>query len=248
MGLALLVHGGPGTGKSTLANTAPGPRLWLDTEAAGEYLTGKVITWNDLGTLPDGIDENTTVIVNVIGDQSMAIFQSVYQWLVTGKHPFRSVIVDSLTALQKRVVDKQSPVGGGDPDYVTIARVFDRMVRELKDMKVHQTNPLDAVVFICETEQKINDKIVGPFQPGLIGKAGASVAHIPDVCGFTQLHFDEEGKPYQTLIIMPFSNVTAKDRTSPPGVNGLSAVYGHTITNPNLPEMIQVVNNSKSVA
>lgn len=248
MGLALLVHGGPGTGKSTLASSAPGPRLLMDTEAGGEYIAGKVITWTDLGKIPAGLDADTTVIVNIVGDQSLAIFQSLYQWLVSGKHPFKSVIVDSVTALQKRVIDKLTPIGGGDPDWMTIARVFERMIRELKDLKIHPVNPVEAVIFICETEQKITDKVQGPYQPALVGKMGHSIAHIPDVCGFTTLVVDKDGNVSQNLQIVPFNNVIAKDRTSPPGRVGLSSTFGHTLVNPNIPAMLQVLNQTQPVA
>lgn len=248
MGLSIALHGGPGTGKTTLASTAPGPRLHIDTEGGAEWLAGHVIEWTDLGNLPTAINPETTVTVAVAGDTAMATFQTVYQWLMSGKHPFKSVILDSLTEMQKRLIDKLSPIGGGDPDWTTLLRLTERMVRELKDLKNHPTAPLEAVVFVTGTQQKTTDKVQGPLHPSMTGKMAENLPHFVDVCGHTTLVVNDDQTITTYLQILPGNNIVAKDRTSPPGRAGLSTYYGHTIVNPNIAELLAVLNQQQSVA
>src|SRR4051812_37348502 len=103
MGLSLLVHGLPGKGKSTLANTAPGPRLVLDVEGGSNWLPGKKVYWTDVNQPPPmDIDADTTVILNIPNPNTLLM---AYQWLSTREHKFQSVILDSLSEMQKRFVD-----------------------------------------------------------------------------------------------------------------------------------------------
>jgi len=250
MGLSIALHGGPGMGKTTLAATAPGPRLHIDTEGGNEWLAGKVTPWTDLGKLPEGIDEATTVTVNVSGDHAIEIFQAIYQWLMSGKHPFNSVILDSLSEMQQRIIDKQTPIGAGDPDWVSVVRIMSKMIRDLKDLKNHPVKPLQAIIFICGTDQKMSDKRVIAIQPALTGQLATKLPHFVDVCGYTTLVWDTENQSHvQYLQILPMDDVLkVKDRTSPPGRVGLSSTYGPTIVNPNIITMLQVVNQAQAVA
>lgn len=245
MGLSILLHGGPGTGKSTLSATAPGPRLLIDTEGGGEWTSGKVITWTELGTLPAGIDADTTVVVSVT---NISTFQTLYQWLMSGKHPFNSVILDSVSEMQKRVIDSMAAIGT-DPDWTVLLRTMEKMIRDLKDLKIHPVKPVEAVVFICGTQSKMTDKVAGPWTPMLTGNLANTISHYVDVCGFATLSFNPEDHTItQQLQIIPFNNITAKDRTSQQGKAGLSATFGPILVNPNISNLVQVANQSQAVA
>lgn len=248
MGLSSLIYGAPGTGKSSLIMTAPGPRLHIDTEGGGEWLAGKVIPWTDLGAIPSGIDANTTVTAPVVGPNAMATFQALFQWLVSGKHPFDSIGLDSISEMQNRVVEKQTPVGGGDPDWIAVQRIVKTMIRELHDLKFHPTKPISAILFVAGMQTNITEKKIVSILPALSGQLAAKIPHAVDVCGFTTLVPNKE-KPNglsQHFQIMPLDDIlTAKDRTSPPGRAGLSTYYGHTLVEPNISEMLQVLEQAK---
>lgn len=254
MGLSIIIHGGPGMGKSALAATAPGPRLQIDTEGGNEWLAGKVIMWTDLSSLPEGIDENTTVSVTVSGDKAMETFQTVYQWLMVGRHPFKSVIMDSLSEMQSRIKDKVTPVGGGDPDWTIIQPVTEKMIRDLKDLKTHTSNPLTCIVFVSGSKVEKNKDAVLSIQPALAGQLGTKVAHFVDVCGYTTLVKDPENPLaingyVQYLQIMPDEAeiLKVKDRTSPPGRAGISTMLGPVIAKPSIPVMLEALEQAKQI-
>ena len=51
--LSVLVYGDSKSGKTTLAMTAPEPRLLLDVEAASRFVQAKKVHWNPLdGSAP----------------------------------------------------------------------------------------------------------------------------------------------------------------------------------------------------
>lgn len=237
MGLSVLIHGGPGTGKSTLSESAPGPRIVLDSEGGGEWRDGKVITWSNMASLPDGIDAGSTVLVPII---TAATLDKVFQWLHSGKHPFRSAIMDSLSEVQKRVADSVPPNSKGETDWITIQRVMGKIIRDFKDLKVNPIRPLDCVVFITGTQENK----AGIQVPSLSGKLAEESPHYVDLTGYTTLAWDEEIKDMtQWLQIVPMGAVMAKDRTKV-----LSRTFGPSIKNPNLVDLINTANQAKAAS
>lgn len=79
-----LVYGKNGTGKTHLGGTFPGPKIFLDINERG-----------------------LRSVVGAEGDQkkrsieTFEMFQMAYWYLKNGKHPFKTVVVDHLTNLQK---------------------------------------------------------------------------------------------------------------------------------------------------
>jgi len=81
--LTLLVHGGPGAGKSWLANSAPGPRLLFDAEGRAQHLKKmpertpqRLARWNPRDAIPaESSDPDVTTVVSVRawGDAEMAL-------------------------------------------------------------------------------------------------------------------------------------------------------------------------------
>lgn len=84
-----LIHGPQGAGKSTLASTMAeiGPLLYIDLP--GEYGTrsfeGSPYAKN----------------IQVVRPDSVTAFDDIYWELAKGNHPFKAVVLDSMTALQK---------------------------------------------------------------------------------------------------------------------------------------------------
>ena len=112
--LCMLVHGDPGTGKSWLGQSTPTPRLVLDAEGGsrtpwravnGQGVRQKMVTWDPTKEDPPKAGDWETCHVAV---RDFTDVQKAYDWLLTGRHPFKSVVLDSLTEIQKRCKDSIS--------------------------------------------------------------------------------------------------------------------------------------------
>ena len=142
--LTIVVHGESGVGKSWFADTAPAPRLILDVEGGVRFTPSKKVRWDVRQEPPSDAE---TVVVTV---QKREVAGQAYQWLNSGQHPFRSVVIDSLTEFQKRIFDdlvgtaRRRPIDWGD-QFV----IIDSLVRCYRDLVEHRDKPLEAVVFVC---------------------------------------------------------------------------------------------------
>jgi hypothetical protein len=84
-----MIHGPQGSGKTTLASTIAelGPCLFID-------LTGEKGTRSFRGA---PWEKN----IKIARPVSVTALDDVFWWLAAGNHPFNSVVIDSLTAVQK---------------------------------------------------------------------------------------------------------------------------------------------------
>jgi hypothetical protein len=157
-----------------------------------------------------------------------------YQWLAAGKHPFRSVVVDSISEVQQRCVDA---IAGTEQmkiqDWGELARKVSALVRSYRDLLVHPTNPLDAVVFTAMTKQGQD----GKFYPYVQGQLATSLPYYIDVIGFLKAQISEEGQFTNFLLTKPHLNYEAGDRTG---------IYQTIITNPRIDEMVDQFCNQTS--
>lgn len=241
--LAILIHGEPGVGKSWLGQTAPAPRLVLDAEGGsrspkridpetGRAVKIKTVVWDPHSDAPPaaaGDWETSRVVV-----RDFTTVERVFEYLNTGQHPFRSVVLDSLTELQKRCKDN---IRSGDE--VMNERMWgillDRMeskIREFRDLVFHPTRPIEALVLLALTFEK-NAK----FKPAVQGALGTSLPGYLDTIGYLAAVVDESGEEERRLLIRPHDRYEAKDRT-----HTLRDHYGPVIVNPDVSEMLRVLN------
>lgn len=230
MSLSIIVHSEPGVGKTRLANTAPAPRLILDAESGSRFLPSPKIEWDPL-TQPmpvaDGTWENCVVYARTYAQVSM-----VDQWLCSGQHPFRSVSMDTITEVQKRLVDQVAGVEQPtQQQWGDILRGLEDMARKWRDLLVHPTNPLEVVCVLAQTHFK-DDK----FRPWVKGQLELSLPGFFDVVGYMHTEIDMTnpgGRPLRKLLIAPQGMFVAKDRT-----DYLTEAYGTVITNPDITQML----------
>ena len=86
--ISMFIHGWWGAGKSWLSASAPAPRLVLDTEGGYHDTAGKHILWNPQEPLPQELDKETSVIVDV---NEWSVVESVMNILRSGDHPFETI-------------------------------------------------------------------------------------------------------------------------------------------------------------
>lgn len=243
--LAILIHGEPGMGKSWLGQTAPAPRLVLDAEGGSrspkriDPVTGKAVRipqvlWDPHSDNPPepGEWESCRVVV-----RDFETVERVHEYLLAGHHPFRSVVVDSLTELQKRCKDN---IRSGDE--VMNERMWgillDRMelkLRQMRDLVFHPTKPIEALVLLALTIEKGYK-----FRPAVQGALGTSLPGYLDTIGYLTTVTTDTGQDERRLLIQPHERFEAKDRT-----HTLHEHYGRVIVNPNIAAMLDVLNNEE---
>lgn len=230
-----MIHGEPGVGKSRLGDTAPAPRLILDSEGRAKYLPSQPkVYWDPMTQAPpvnDGTWETCVVAVpNVI------IFNQAFQWLRSGQHPFRSVIVDSIMEVQKRIIDE---VSGTDqlttPDWGVLLRRLEKLVRDYRDLTLVESNGVQVVVFTCGSSQRD-----GKYHPHLQGQMRDTMPYYLDLVGYLFVQPDADGNLVRRLLTAPHPQFIAKD-----GTDALPSV----IDNPNLGVMFaQIEQHANLIA
>jgi len=233
--LTLVVHGESGTGKSYLADTAPGPRLILDVEGGTNFTPSRKVPWDPRGPVPAGVgpDDSVVVLITKFDDVDRA-----FQWLPTGQHPFRSVIIDSLSELQKRAIDMIAGTSQmQQSDYGALLRKIEANVRSFRDLKM---NPIRAVEVICivsgSKEKGIKDPVIRPLLQGQIAE---QLAYFVDVQGYMTNAVGPDGTIERKLQVVPINNIAAKDRTGRLGV---------FVNSPTIPGMLDMIYGEEIVA
>lgn len=227
--LCAVIHGEPGVGKSTLAATAPGPVLVLDAEGGFRFIPGRKIRWDPTTQpVPEAGDWDYCIVATTRWETVAA----AYAVLQSGDHPFNSVVLDSLTEIQKRLVDNVSGVEQPtQQQWGQILRAMEDFVRKLRDMTFHPTHPLKAVVLLCLTHRK--DDV---FRPLVKGSLAMSLPAFMDVVGYLYVDNGADGGPERKLLIQPTVEYEAKDRT---GV--LTETFGPVVPSPTLPMILATI-------
>lgn len=244
--LCMLVHGQEGVGKSWIGQSTPSPRLVLDAEGGsskipwravkGEGVRQKMIKWDPKKEDPPqpGKWDTCNVIVRSYSDVAEA-----YAWLESGDHDFASVVLDSVTEIQQRCKDD---IGGGSAlriqDWDLMLIRMGQLLRNFRDLTFHKTNPLDAVVFLALSAQ-MNDK----WRPDLQGKLTRALPGYVDLEGYMYVKELDDESLERRLLIQPLEGFAAKDRT-----HVLSQHYGQEIRNPDIEEMLKVLNDESTEA
>jgi hypothetical protein len=233
-GISILIHGPAKSGKTSFADTAPAPRLLLDVESGGSDFTPSTKThWDpkkDKPPVDDGTWETCVVYVREPGDVTKS-----YEWLNAGQHPFRSVILDSITEDQVRTITKVT--GGGEMDLKKWGKVLQEVggvARQLRDLVTHPVKPLDAVVIVAATHQRGGN---GNWTPFVQGQLRVFLPYLYDMLAYL-------GEPIRNTD----GTITRRLLTGPlPGFDAggrFEALLPHVIDNPNITDMLSVIREA----
>lgn len=204
--LSMIIHGESKAGKSTLAATAPAPRLILDAEGGTKFIPGNKVYWNpEQGPPPraDGTWDTCIVIV-----RNAAVVQLAYQWLASGQHDFISVILDSISEVQQKVVDSIAGVQQMTTQmWGELLRTVALLCRQFRDLCDHPTKPIGTVILVAMTRERN-----GKFRPWVQGALEVAMPYYFDVVGFLSVVTDEQGQIRRVLLIGPHPQYEAGER------------------------------------
>lgn len=220
--LSTVIHGESGAGKSWLGDTTPGPRLILDAEGGSRFTKSEKTTWDPmLGEPPKGTD---TTIVYIRDFQQMMM---AYQWLESGQHDFQSVVLDSVTELQKRCKDaiKAGSTGMRIQDWGTLLDEMELLIRRIRDLWMHPVTPVPVTCFITTT--KMDER--NTYRPHVQGALNLSMPYFVDVVGYLHTVPNEGGGLRRHLLVANAPGFIAKDRTDR---------LGFEVVEPDIKEML----------
>lgn len=233
-GISVITYGPSKSGKSTLGDTTPGPRLVLDAEMGSRFTPSKKVEWDPVRYAPPEPDGSwDTAIVPV---HSYTTVLKAYEWLNSGKHPFRSVVMDSISEVQQRLADS---LVGTNPlqlqDWGTMLRQASDLVRKFRDLTTHPVKPLAAVLFIAMAHQR-ND---GTWHPHVQGQLKTTLPYYVDLLTHLQAVTLEDGSVVRRLIIGPTPGYETGER--------VGGRLGHFIDNPRIADMLDVIRTDMTL-
>jgi hypothetical protein len=178
--LTAVIYGPSKAGKTTLALTAPYPRLVLDVENGTKFALINRTYWDPLRAEPPVADGSwDTCIVHCT---SFEIMLRTYQWLQSGKHQFASLIIDSISELQVKIVEQ---VAGRTTvqlqQWGDIGRATSGLMRDMRDLTMHPTKPLEAVILTAMERENNN---TGQKAPYLSGQSAITLPYLMDITGY----------------------------------------------------------------
>ena len=226
--LSILVHGMAGAGKTTFAATAPKPLLLLDVEKAARFVQGRKIKWNPLTEAPPVADGTWDICVVNVSEFGKA--QKAYEYLKSARHPFKSVVVDSISELQSKAVEN---IKGRQQlqtqDWGKLLSTMSFFCRDLRDLTGDDDQPIEAVIITAMSKEY--GEIIKPY---LQGQIAAQVPYWMDITSYLYVIQQPdpntgEYKDVRNLLVGNHPNYEAKSR-----VPGLPTV----IENPDISVML----------
>ena len=227
--LVTLLYGGPSANITPIAATAPGPVLLLDADGTSRLIRNRrKVVWNPLLSAIPEVDEDVIVVVYC---RDWATYKAAEDYLVAGAHPFRSVVLNSLSELQYRC---RKQIAGGDPRMteqkwgVLLDNMSDSM-RILRDTTTFHGNAVQVVIITAGAEQDDKGKLI-PLVQGSLGKY---LPYMMDVVGYVWSDDPTEEQPNTDRItVTPSEDVTARDLTRTLESGGITGCYGGTVEGP----------------
>lgn len=222
--LNLLIYGEPGVGKTWLCGTAEdskatSPVLFLDVEGGVTTLRKR-----------KGLD--------VVSVRTMEQIVSVHKELYTNPGYYKTVVVDSLTELQKldmREIMKEAANRNPNQDEdVPSMREWGKSGERIRRIvRAYRDLPMNTI-FTAHTIIDKDANNATNYAPSLPGKLRAELPGFLDIVGYMYT-FVEDDLTVRRVQFAKTKNVTAKDRTDE---------LGAFLDNTTIPEMWSLIHNS----
>lgn len=184
--MSFLIHAAPKMGKTTLSATLPPPILVLDIEDGWEYIEGQIspntgrpyrrIDWDPMIGPPPRHDGSWDFCVVAVTE--WALIPQIYTWLTQAEHDFHSVVIDSITELQRRCRDTLDNAEAlRIQDWGVLKAQVGSMIRSYRDLIKKPQNPIKYIIYICESAV-----IDGVQRPNLDGGIKESIGYMLSMC------------------------------------------------------------------
>jgi hypothetical protein len=176
--LTLLVHAASKIGKSTLSSTVPLPALVLDAEGSWRFVPLRKRYWDPMvESIPvwDG-----TWDVCVVHVRQWETVELVYSYLTQQPHLFVSVVMDSITEIQRRC--RNNLVGTEQmkiAHWGVLLQKMDKVIRDYRDLTLFKQLPVRCVTLVAETRE-----VGGKWRPYMQGQIATSLPYWVDICGY----------------------------------------------------------------
>lgn len=242
--LSMLIHAESKAGKSTLTSTAPLPLLVIDAEGSWKFIRSRGfrsedklrrITWDpNTEPIPRHDDSWDVCIVNVPNWQTI---EMTYRHLSELEHDFKSVSIDSITEMQRRLKANIKPdsMMNDFRDWGQLLVKMDKLIRGFRDLTLLDT-ALEVVIFIAETEEK-----KGKWRPNMQGAIATGLPYWVDMVGYVYLEKtgDADGNNTirkQALMTGPHPSILTGER--------FQGVLPDVIINPNIEQIFNTIYES----
>jgi hypothetical protein len=239
--LSFLVHALSKIGKSTLSSTVPLPALVLDAEGGWRFIDEagfqsgrplRKIFWDPLNGPPPRHDGTWDVCIVIV--QDWATLKRTYDWLLASPHDFISLVLDSISEIQRRC--KKNIRSDGQmqmQDWGALLAQMDDLIRGFRDFTFSPHNNIRVAVFIAETRQDN-----GRYKPYVQGQISVLLPYLFDIVGylFAVKLEDENGqltRDTRRLLIGPHPEYEAGER--------VQGKLGSVIDDPDITKMINTV-------
>ncbi len=245
--LSILLHARSKAGKSTLASTAPGPILVIDAEGSWKFIGTKghggepihKILWDPNRDAPPRYDGTWDVCCVSVTDWNT--LSRVYQWLLSAPHDFRSIVLDSISELQRRL--KANLVGTEQmkiQDWGSLLTRMDAMIRGFRDLTL-LAPPFGVEVAVFIAESRDDKGVLGPYMQGQIS---VSLPYWIDVVGYLYVDFEQDpnGQPLgkiRRLLVGPHPQYVTGER--------VQGVLGDIIDKPNITHMLTTIYSDAGI-
>jgi hypothetical protein len=205
---SFLVYGPSKAGKTWLVTSGPKPTLLLDAEGGSRFLPLSKVIWSNPLSPPPDMEGYDVCVVYV---RDFSTLENVFGWLHTGKHPFRSVAIDSISEAQQRCVDAIAGVNQmTQPNWGTLLRKIRGLVSNYRDLLIHPLNPLDCVAF-TSYERVTQEGVHVPYLQGAIANV---LSYYLDIVVYLKAEPGAGGQgTTRKLLTKPHPAFAAGDRT-----------------------------------
>lgn len=215
-GLVSFIFSEAGIGKSALTDTAPAPKLIIDTEGKSKYFRGPKVYWDPLLEKPPVADR---VIVLL---KKYDTFEHIFNHLQT-ENPYMSCTIDSFWEAQNLLIRELFGVKQLDQQN------WGEIKRKLAAL-VANYMLLDFQTLTMTSGAVHKDGLIRPMLDGAIVSV---LSHYVDLIGYLYPEVNKEtGQLDRKLLVQPIPPYATKDNTG--------AFPGPVLDNPNLSDMLSV--------
>lgn len=196
------------------------PLLYFDVELGAQFLPMAKTVWDPTRPPPKVDDSWDTAVVRVT---SWDAAERAMDYLHTRPHPFKGVSVDSLQALQNRLITMiAGPTAAVEiQQWGEILRRLQNFAENLRDMTNHKQHPILEALVTCPT--RLQDGVWGPY---LRGQMGAISPYLFDITGYLYVEDEYSKERGQVVQVRKLRTRRTKDIEAGERVGGrIAPIY-----------------------